>query len=200
MKGKKALALIGSPRKNGATMGLLRCFMDQWETRGGGREDVTVINAYQPALKPCIHCGYCKQNRGCVYQDFEPIDRSLRKADLLVIASPVYGLGFPAPLKAVFDRTQQYFEAKRSLGIPNPIEKHKPALFLAAFGSPQPRGLDLMEEQIRLAGLLVNAALEHTIIAAHTDRLPVHWARVGDQIARALQDIKAAWEYSGAAE
>lgn len=183
----KALVLMGSPRPNGAVAGLMRCFTELWERRGYTAE---VIEAYQAAVAPCIHCGYCKQVPSCRYDDgFTPIDRALREADALVIASPVYGLGFPAPLKAVFDRTQQYFEAKFSLGSKQPIPKHKPGLLLAAYGSPNPRGLELMEEQLRLVFLLVNASLRHTIAAPNTDQVPVNPEIIRTEIDRAIDHL-----------
>jgi multimeric flavodoxin WrbA len=106
------------------------------------------------------------------------------------VASPVYGLGFPAPLKAVFDRTQQYFEAKFSLGIQRPIEKPKRALFLTAFGSENHRGVELMREQLALVFLLLNTSLEQTIMAPHTDKVPVDLKTVKAEIKQELLRMK----------
>lgn len=50
--------------------------------------------------------------------------------DVVVVATPVYGLSFPAPLKAVFDRTQQYYEAYVSRHIKHPFEKPKKAFIV----------------------------------------------------------------------
>ncbi|MDR0525864.1 MAG: flavodoxin family protein [Spirochaetaceae bacterium] len=177
---KQALVLMGSPRRNGATAELVRCFTDLWQSR---RHEYTVIEAYQAAVKPCVHCGYCKRALACRYDDdFSLIDRGFREADLLVVASPVYGLGFPGPLKAVFDRTQRYFEAKFSLGVEHPIEKHKTALLLAAYGSKSSRGVELMEEHLRLMFLLLNASLKGTITAPNTDSIPVDSHRVAGEL------------------
>ncbi|MDR2484147.1 MAG: flavodoxin family protein [Treponema sp.] len=189
-EGKKALVLMGSPRHEGATAKLVQCFIEQWKASVNPRDGVVVIEAYKAAVKPCIHCGYCKQTPDCRYDDdFKIIDRALKEADFLVIASPVYGLGFPAPLKAILDRTQQYFEAKFSLGIHKPIEKHKPALFLAAFGSSDPRGVKMMQDALKLTCLLMNAGLEHTIVAAHTDRVPVNLETVRGMMKQVLRGI-----------
>ena len=153
-----------------------------------GLGDVTVIEAYKAAVAPCAHCGYCGKQRGCVYDDgFTAIDKALWEADFLVVASPVYGLGFPAPLKAVFDRCQQYFEAKFSLGAANPIPKPKSALFLAAFGSKDGRGVEMMREQLRYTFLLVNARLEKTVLAANTDLIPVDLEAAGSAIQDAIR-------------
>ncbi|MDR3335366.1 MAG: flavodoxin family protein [Treponema sp.] len=185
------LILKGSPRDDGVTAAMVRCFLPLWDRLMDRKNLVTVIDAYQAKIKPCIHCGHCTHTPGCVYDDFIPIDRGLQEADLLVIASPVYCLGFPAPLKAIFDRTQQYFEAKFSLGIQQPVQKHKLAFFFAAFGSPDPRGVKMMEAQLRLAFKAMNATLEHTFIAPHTDKIPLNEAALSAEINRILLDIKA---------
>lgn len=192
-EGKKALVLMGSPRHNGVTSKLVQCFKEQWKLHIAGNNTVTVLEAYKAAIKPCIHCGYCKHTQGCVYDDFQVIDTALREADFLVVASPVYGLGFPAPLKAIFDRTQQYFEAKFSLGIKKPIKKHKYALFLTAFGSNDPKSVEMLQKQLGFVFLLVNASLAHTIVAPHTDKIPVNLEAIQEEMKRVLLDIKAKW-------
>jgi multimeric flavodoxin WrbA len=180
MEKKNALIVMGSPRGNGATAELVRCFTDCWKSRGYA---YTLIEAYRADIAPCIHCGYCKRTQACRYDDgFTRVDQALRTADFLVIASPVYGLGFPAPLKAVFDRTQRYFEAKFSLGVKRPIEKHKTALLLAAYGSQNSRGVELMEEHLELVFLLINASLKGSITAPNTDRIPVDTDRATAEI------------------
>ncbi|MHB9292220.1 hypothetical protein Holit_01315 [Hollandina sp. SP2] len=187
---KNALVLTGSPRPHGATATLVDCFVAQWHVQMKPEDPVQIISAYETALKPCIHCGYCKHTQGCTYDDFIPLDRAFQDADLLVVASPVFCLGFPAPLKAIFDRTQQYYEAKFSLGIQKPVGRPKYALFLAAFGSPDSRGAAIMEEQLRLVFHLFNARLEHTIMARNTDKLPLDRRGLEDACQGVLQDFK----------
>ncbi|MDR2344016.1 MAG: flavodoxin family protein [Spirochaetaceae bacterium] len=162
--------LFGSPRDRGYTARMLECFFSCWD--GAGIKKRTVIfNAYRAGIKPCIHCGHCKKVRGCIYDDFIPVEQGLNKADLLIVASPVYGMGFPAPLKAVFDRTQQYFEAKFSLGIEKPVQKHKAALFFAACGSNNTGGVTVMKKQLALEFGLLNAALLSTVVLRNTDKV-----------------------------
>jgi multimeric flavodoxin WrbA len=152
-------------------------------------DPLRIISAYEAAVKPCIYCGYCKHTRGCVYEDFLPLDQAFQQADFLVVASPVFCLGFPAPLKAILDRTQQYYEAKFSLGIKNPIVRPKYALFLVAFGSPDSRGVAMMEEQLRLVFHVLNARLKHTIMARHTDKVPPDLPNVKTTLQEILRDF-----------
>jgi multimeric flavodoxin WrbA len=164
----KAFVLFGSPRHDGYTAQMLECFFSRWD---GVKKHSFVFDTYKSNIKPCVHCGHCKKTRGCIYDDFIPIDKALNAADLLIIASPVYGLGFPAPMKAVFDRTQQYFEAKFSLGIQSPIPKNKAALFFAAYGSKDDSGVEMMKKQLDLVFRLMNATLIHTVVLPDTDNM-----------------------------
>ena len=164
----EALLLTGSPRKDGVTAQMARLFSTLWQQSAAGR-CVTEINAYKVNVQPCVHCGQCKTTPSCIYDDFDQIDAALRRSSLLVIASPVYGLSFPAPLKAIFDRLQRYFEEKFALGNPTPIPRHKPALFLSACGSTDSRGFARMTEQLDLSLRLMNATLVHSVTVANTD-------------------------------
>lgn len=162
----EVFVLFGSPRRDGYTARMLEYF---FSCLGENAGNALVFDAYKENIKPCVHCGHCKTARGCVHGDFAAVERGLREADILVMASPVYVLGFPAPLKAVFDRTQQYFEAKFSAGVETPIKKRKAALFLASFGSTDGSGVQMMESQLRVAFKLMNAELVETVTSPNTD-------------------------------
>ncbi|MDR2795177.1 MAG: flavodoxin family protein [Spirochaetaceae bacterium] len=166
----KIFVLFGSPRKNGYTARMLEYFFECW---GGDdiKKHTVIFNAYDAGIKPCIHCGHCKKIRGCIYDDFIPVEQGLNTADILIVASPVYGLGFPSPLKAVFDRAQQYFEAKFSLGIGTPVSKHKAALFFASCGSADGSGAAMMKKQLLLEFRLFNAELLQTVVLRNTDNI-----------------------------
>ncbi|GHV73067.1 hypothetical protein AGMMS49940_03690 [Spirochaetia bacterium] len=186
--GKKELLLItGSPRKNGVTNILAAMVLEE-----AGliykNINVTALDAYALALKPCTHCGYCKKKPACVHDDFLPVDAALQRADVLVIASPVYVLGFPAPLKALLDRSQQYFEAKFSLGI-TAIEKHKKAVLLSAYGSKNDKGVYFMEEQLKLVFKAFNAELNASITAHNTDSGHIDFDALRGEIKTALTGI-----------
>ncbi|MDR2842852.1 MAG: flavodoxin family protein [Spirochaetaceae bacterium] len=160
--------LSGSPRKNGATAALLDVFFESVKEIKNCRITTSVLDSYQLNVKPCIHCGACKKKFACIHDDFSLIDNAVNTADLLVVSSPVYCLSFPAPLKAIFDRCQKYFEAKFSLKI-DPVKKHKNVLLLSAYGSNDPRGVSIMEEQLMLVCKALNASFVKTITAGNTD-------------------------------
>jgi multimeric flavodoxin WrbA len=184
---KELLLITGSPRKKGITAALAELLLKEADSLDKNIH-TTIIDAYALALKPCTHCGYCRKNPACVQSDFLPVDAALQRADIVIIASPVYVLGFPAPLKALLDRSQQYFEAKFSLGI-IPIKKPKSALFLSAYGSRDGRGVLYMEEQLKLVFKVFNAELKGVITAPNTDRAPPDFAPLREAIKTALTGI-----------
>ena len=67
------------------------------------------FHAYQENMAPCTACGFDRQKRDAAFLIINCLTHcNPANADVVVVATPVYSLSFPAPLKAVFDRTQQY--------------------------------------------------------------------------------------------
>lgn len=100
----KILVLFGSPHEKGFTRGLLDFFLAFLNKNC----EVTVINSYDEAVRPCIGCEKCKSGK-CIFNDMEKINFLVNSSDVIVVASPVYNASFPAPLKAIFDRFQPYY-------------------------------------------------------------------------------------------
>lgn len=129
MDAKKILVLFGSPHKNGYTAQILDYILKSFADC-----NITTINAYERNIHPCIDCKACAKTEGCIYNDMQDIDELFKTCDILIIASPVYNNSFPAPLKAIFDRTQRYYHAKHSLKIDPPILKTKSCLLVLTHG------------------------------------------------------------------
>ncbi len=103
------VALLGSPRR-GNSRALLDAVV---EGARSARPDVEVhvVEAYGVRVGPCDACRACEgpdASEGCATEDddWPRIEALLRAADALVVASPVYFRGLPAPLKAIVDRLQ----------------------------------------------------------------------------------------------
>jgi len=165
---KMVLVLFGSPHENGHTAHLLNIFLEPFRKN---HIEVHIVHAYDEDIAPCTACGYCKKQVGCRYHDFDEIDSLLRRANILVVATPMYNLSFPSPLKAIVDRTQCYYEARFSLNIRPPIAKHKRAVLLAAAGSKDPDGVTIMEKQLKMIFSVMNTTLEHTVVWGKTDAM-----------------------------
>ena len=87
----KAVALCGSPRKEGNTEILLRRCLAGLEKRG---IDGQLVQVGGRPVKPCTACAACvkSQDRACVLEDgdFDEIFGLMLDADIIVVGSPVY--------------------------------------------------------------------------------------------------------------
>ena len=97
------LILSGSPRKGGNTDLLVEAFV-----KGASQKHhVEVVSVHDYKVNPCMGCNACFKNEAnaCVQNDdMSLIYEKMSRADMLVIASPVYFYGLSAQLKAVIDR------------------------------------------------------------------------------------------------
>lgn len=117
---KKIVVLNGSPRKNGNTAMLIDSFTKGAENVGN---QVTRFDLQQMNLHPCIGCGAGGKDKTspCIQKDdMDRIYQALYEAEVLVLATPVYGWGMSAQLKMVLDRMAAILEA----GIPNTKETY----------------------------------------------------------------------------
>lgn len=101
---KKILVLFASPRENGNSAILAEAFCKGAEE---SENDVTRYHLSDKNIGNCLACDDCQHNRGkCIQQDdMAGLIDLLQGHDTLVIASPVYYLGFPGKVKTVIDRT-----------------------------------------------------------------------------------------------
>ncbi len=162
---KLILVLFGSPRKNGFTARLLGEFLAPLEDMA----EIRIIDSYEYGIAPCTACNLCTRKEGCSQDDFDELDKLIRRAAVLVVATPVYTLSFPAPLKAIVDRTQRYFSARFSIGVNPPIAKHKTAVLLATSGSQNPDGAHIISRQLKMIFSVMNTSLDHEVVWHGTD-------------------------------
>jgi multimeric flavodoxin WrbA len=100
---KHIVVLSGSPRKGGNTDRLTEAFIDGAKAAGN---HVSLFKVADLKIGGCRGCEYCFRHKGvCVQKDdMPPILDELRKADVLVLTSPVYYFGVSAQLKLSIDR------------------------------------------------------------------------------------------------
>lgn len=102
------VAVHGSARSGGNSRRLLEELIEAVRSAEPGVA-VELIEAYAVHVGPCTNCAHCEDEaEGCTIEEDEwpGIEAALRAADLLVVASPVYFKGLPAPLKTLVDRLQ----------------------------------------------------------------------------------------------
>lgn len=162
---KLVLVFFGSPHKNGTSAKLLAAFLEPFY----GNAEIQIINAYEQNIAPCLGCNVCAVEQTCSQRDFDGLDLLIRRADAIVVATPVYNLSFPAPLKAIVDRTQRYYAAHFSLGIPKPIGRHKTAALLVTCGSSDLEDADILYRQLKRVFSVMNTTLRGMTVWADTD-------------------------------
>lgn len=102
------VAINGSPRKDGNTAQMLKAALDKADDLGVDTAFLQVSEAIKELKVPyCIHCS--SPCRGVCYEGtrLEEMFDLLRRADGLILGSPVYFGTVAAPLKAFWDKTRR---------------------------------------------------------------------------------------------
>jgi multimeric flavodoxin WrbA len=113
------IGLNGSSNKNGNTYYLLDEILKKCKEDGAETEIIDVHEAVMSAMWPfCTVCstpcsGKCYENT-----KLEIAYEKIKKADALVIGSPVYFGSVSAQLKAFFDKTRKQRGEKAFIGLP----------------------------------------------------------------------------------
>lgn len=160
----KVLTIFGSPHDDGFTARLLRRF----EESAGLKTDLW-FSAYRENPLPCTDCGYCKTHSGCSRPDLHEFYRQLEGCNELIFAFPVYNGSFPAPMKALIDRMQVYFNARFSRGIRPPIATPKAVSVLMTAGGKRDYS-DLILEQLKPLLTVINGHVRCVLCLAGTDK------------------------------
>lgn len=114
-----ALGLQGSPRKKGNSDMLLAAFMEALVQRGIQTRTLQVV---QHNIQPCKELTVCEKKGICPIDDdmASQIYGLLRRADIIVAASPVFFYNVSAQLKALIDRCQALWARKYMLKLKDP--------------------------------------------------------------------------------
>jgi len=142
---KKILILNGSPKKNGNTSKLISWFSEEARSRGAR---VKVVRAASLVSKTngCISCRACQKNDKyeCVINDdIKGVLKEMKKADVIVFATPLYFYGPSAQLKLVIDRMFSLYK----LDGTSPMNGKAMGLILSAY---EDIGLKAVEESFKL--------------------------------------------------
>jgi multimeric flavodoxin WrbA len=181
----------GSPRRKGNTERLLALFME--EAHRLGAKTVTV-DAAKHAGSPCIGCGFCESHGTCSLKDETQAEifPLLRRADLIVLASPVYFFNVPAQLKAIIDRCQTFWSRRYMQKLSDPSHDHRKGVLLSVGGSNAKRlfeGLELTANYFFDAvGASFDARLTYGGVDARgeIDSHPTHREEIAETAARLI--------------
>lgn len=158
------MVLHGSPHKNSFTEKLTAAYLTQFK-----QSSVRHVDLFYAHIKPCIDCKYCHTHHGCPLHDpFENIAGKLDDADLIVLSTPVYYLGFPAPVKAFIDRTQQLF-VRRILFKREKIAYNKDGVLICTCGGNDLSAVEALKAPSEMFFSVFGANLSETVYLAGTD-------------------------------
>ncbi|MHA1374918.1 MAG: flavodoxin family protein [Promethearchaeota archaeon] len=102
MEKKKAIAIIGSPRKDGNTVFLIDKILDLLKNNF----DIEKIFLKDYNISPCKECYYCIDKDECsINDDMQDLYLKLKVVDVIILASPIFMGGITATLKAFMERT-----------------------------------------------------------------------------------------------
>jgi len=101
-----AIAISGSPRRNGNTETLLNRALDRLKIQGIPGE---LISLSGKTIRGCTACGGCRESKdstcpGQSGDDFGPILQAMLQADIIIVGSPVYFGSATPELMALLDR------------------------------------------------------------------------------------------------
>jgi multimeric flavodoxin WrbA/protein-tyrosine-phosphatase len=115
----RVLGLQGSPRRNGNAHFLLDTFMAEAENLGA--QTHTVLTDKRD-IQPCKEYIVCEKKGYCPIDDDmrREIYTLIRRADVIVAASPVYFFNVTAQLKALIDRCQTFWARKYRFRLKDP--------------------------------------------------------------------------------
>ena len=156
---------MGSPHADGPTAQLLNAFEKALPSGAA----VDRFDCFARSPLPCNDCRVCHRFQGCAQSDLDDFYALLENADGLVFAFPVYNLSFPAPMKALIDRTQRYWSARFIQGIRPPIAKQKKVVLITSAGFKDPESGILLERQLRPVLTVLNGKLAQSIHYAGAD-------------------------------
>jgi multimeric flavodoxin WrbA len=105
------LGILGSPRHKGNTACLLDAFLNGAKDAGA---ETVMLDATRMDISGCNACNECHDTGICVVNDdMAQVYDAIRRADALVLATPLYFSGMSSQLKAVIDRCQCIWQKAR---------------------------------------------------------------------------------------
>ncbi|MDL2288547.1 flavodoxin family protein [Oscillospiraceae bacterium OttesenSCG-928-F05] len=134
---KKAIAINGSPRRDGNASQMLDIAV-QKATQVGYQ--IESYHLHEMEIAWCAGCMGCKKTGICViHDDIDPIRDGLLSCDLAIIASPTYFANVSAPVKNMFDRLVGAIMDDNNSIIPKPkLSSRQEFILMTTCNTPFP--------------------------------------------------------------
>lgn len=160
---EKTVIIYASPKADSFTAKLLK-------EKFGDRHGAFFFNCFEEMPKPCFDCGLCKTKVGCAFPDLDLFFEKFEKAERVIFAFPVYNNGLPAPLKALVDRFQRFYNARFVLNKKPPIKGNREVFVLMTCGSDEDPSKAVLKQLTPMFTISGCTLKEHIIIKG-TDKL-----------------------------
>ena len=140
----KILTILGSPKKDGNTGGVLGMF----EGLIADGHDVDRLNIADVEVAGCVGCYACQQHPDEAFcaqkDDAQGIYKRILAADAVVYAAPLYMWGFPASIHALLER---HLALVTGYGKPNykSLIEGKRVALLVTSGGPVENNAELIQ-------------------------------------------------------
>ena len=124
------VGLQGSPRRKGNSRFLLDAFLEAASARGA---ETAFVEVDRRNILPCKEYTVCETRGTCPIDDdvLHEIYPLLRRADVIVAATPVFFYNMTAQLKALIDRCQLFWARKYRLRLRDPRHLTKKVYLLS---------------------------------------------------------------------
>lgn len=106
---KNILVISTSPRKGGNSETLADAFIRGAEETGSRVEKVCLYDKTIGFCKGCLAC--LKSHRCVIHDDADTIAQKMRKADVLVFATPIYYYEMCGQMKTMLDRANPLYDS-----------------------------------------------------------------------------------------
>lgn len=105
----RVLGILGSPRANGNSAGLIDLALEAARGRGFRTDRIWLRRL---KIMPCNACDGCKRSRSwIVHDDMDRVYGAIHRADIVVVATPIYFYSMTGWVKAAVDRTYGLLDA-----------------------------------------------------------------------------------------
>lgn len=160
----KTVIFNGSPRRGGDTEVIIQEMLKQL------KGEVLAIRAYDHKIEGCVDCRYCWTHPKCSFPDWQEVDKAIREADNIVIASPIYFGEVTGAVLHTMSKIQVYWSAK-FLRQEELIEKPKKGGVILAYAGNCDVNHPLKTLRIYLRNMGV-VDLFDPVLSKDTDKVP----------------------------
>lgn len=162
----KTMIFVGSANRNGNTMNLVKEFIEHLD---GEYEIINVFDYLN--VKPCIDCGFCHKNYGCVFKDeFSDILERSFNVDCFVVATPMWFNNVSGPMMSFFSRLQTITSGH--IYRKDMVHKFdKAGVFLMSSGEKWHSMTKVMETTAEFIFNHFDALILETVMATGTDKV-----------------------------